>query len=58
MISQVCVVKETHPMTAEASHPGYSQSSPSKYMEVGMYTMCVHSTLFHGNEHVKVAIIC
>ena len=34
--SQVCVVKETHPMTAEASHPGYSQSTPSKYMEVGM----------------------
>ena len=36
VVSQVCVVKETHPLTVDASHSGYSQSSPSKYMEVGM----------------------
>ena len=33
---QVCVVKETYSMAADASHPGYAISTPSKHMEVGM----------------------
>ena len=50
-------MKETHPMTAEVSHPGYSQSSPSKYMEVGMYICTVYTHAYTINYKDKLQCV-